>query len=138
MSEVAEQLQLAIALMVRQARAAHTPDGLTLSQISVLKRLDRDGVLTATELAKSERIRPQSVIATVNSLQAGGYVERTPHATDGRRLLIGLTDQGRDFVRKRQAAGHGRLSELMSERLTAEERRVVAAAVPLLRRLAEY
>ncbi|MGT2531699.1 MarR family winged helix-turn-helix transcriptional regulator [Streptomyces nojiriensis] len=81
-------------MLVRQIRAT-TGGGVSLSQMSVLKRLDRLGPSTATDLAQAEKIRPQSVIATVNSLQADGYVTRSPHPTDGRRLVIALTPEGR-------------------------------------------
>ncbi|MGO4458529.1 MarR family winged helix-turn-helix transcriptional regulator [Streptomyces sp. M-16] len=134
--DIAEELQLALGMLVRQIRAAAGGD-ISLSQMSVLKRLDRLGAATAADLARAERIRPQSVIATLNSLRAEGYVTRTPHPTDGRRLLVSLTDRGRALVRERREAGHGRIAELMAGRLTAEERRLLAEAVPLLRRLAE-
>ncbi|MER5811227.1 MarR family transcriptional regulator [Streptomyces sp. NPDC002033] len=134
--DTAEELQLALGMLVRQMRAA-TGGGISLSQMSVLKRLDRLGEATSADLARAEKIRPQSLIATVNSLRADGYVTRTPHPTDGRRLLVSLTDRGRALVRERREAGHGRLAELMAERLTPGERRLLAEAVPLLRRLAE-
>lgn len=135
--ETAEELHLAVSLLVRQMRAASASGEVTLSQTSVLKRLDREGPMTATDLAKAERIRPQSVIATVNALQAGGYVERAADPTDGRRRYIALTARGRDFLRDRKAAGHGRLAALMAERLTGPEQRTIAEAAALLRRLAE-
>ncbi|MET8752422.1 MarR family transcriptional regulator [Streptomyces sp. NPDC004667] len=134
--DIAEELQMAVGMLVRQVRAA-TGGGISLSQMSVLKRLDRLGSATAADLARAEKIRPQSLIATVNSLRAEGYVTRAPHPTDGRRLLVSLTDRGRALVRERREAGHGRIAELMAGRLTAEELRLLAEAVPLLRRLAE-
>ncbi|MFE2268344.1 MarR family winged helix-turn-helix transcriptional regulator [Streptomyces lavendulae] len=134
--DIAEELQLAVGMLVRQVRAS-AAGGVSLSQMSVLKRLDRGGSATAADLARAEKIRPQSVIATVNSLRAEGYVTRTPHPTDGRQLLVSLTDRGRALVRERHEAGHGRIAELISGRLTAEEQRLLAEAVPLLRRLAE-
>ncbi|MER5776328.1 MarR family transcriptional regulator [Streptomyces sp. NPDC002039] len=134
--DTAEELQLALGLLVRQMRAA-AGGGISLSQMSVLKRLDRLGPQTASELARAEKIRPQSVIATVNSLQAEGLVVRTPHPTDGRRLPISLTPEGRTLVSERREAGHGRLAELIAERLSPAEQRMVADVVPLLRRLAE-
>ncbi|MCX4524611.1 MULTISPECIES: MarR family winged helix-turn-helix transcriptional regulator [unclassified Streptomyces] len=134
--DTAEELQLALGMLVRQLRTA-ADGGVSLSQVSVLKRLDRLGPSTASELARAEKIRPQSVIATVNTLQAGGHVVRTPHPTDGRQLLISLTPGGRAFVRERREAGHGRIAELIAERLTPAEQRLLAEAVPLLRRLAE-
>ncbi|MFB6613911.1 MarR family winged helix-turn-helix transcriptional regulator [Streptomyces sp. NPDC085524] len=133
--DTAEELQLAIGMLVRQIRAV-TGGGVSLSQMSVLKRLDRLGPSTATDLAQAEKIRPQSVIATVNSLQAGGYVTRSPHPTDGRRLVIALTPEGRELVRERREAGQGRIAELIAERLNPAEQRLLAEAVPLLRRLA--
>ncbi|GLX36968.1 MarR family transcriptional regulator [Streptomyces roseochromogenus] len=134
--DIAEELQLAVGMLVRQVRAS-AAGGVSLSQMSVLKRLDRGESATAADLARAEKIRPQSVIATVNSLRAEGYVTRTPHPTDGRQLLVSLTDRGRALVRERREAGHGRIAELISGRLTAEEQRLLAEAVPLLRRLAE-
>ncbi|MFE5827743.1 MarR family winged helix-turn-helix transcriptional regulator [Streptomyces erythrochromogenes] len=135
--ETAEELQLTVSLLVRQMRTVSVSAGVTLSQTSVLKRLDREGPMTAADLARVEKIRAQSVIATVNVLQADGYVERTAHPTDRRRRLITLTNQGREFLRGRKVAGHDRLAELMAERLTETERRTVSEAVILLRRLAE-
>ncbi|MCX5072398.1 MarR family transcriptional regulator [Streptomyces sp. NBC_00513] len=134
--DTAEELQLALGMLVRQMRAA-AGGGISLSQMSVLKRLDRLGPCTASELARAEKIRPQSVIATVNSLQAEGLVVRTPHPTDGRRRPISLTPEGRALVSERREAGHGRLAELIVERLSPAEQRMVADVVPLLRRLAE-
>ncbi|MET9604950.1 MarR family transcriptional regulator [Streptomyces sp. NPDC006512] len=135
--ETAEELQLVVGLMVRHMRMASAGSGVTLSQVSVLKRLDRDGPRTVTDLARAEKIRPQSLNATVAALRAGGYVERTPHPTDGRRKVIAVTDRGRRLVARRQEAGRGRLADLMGRRLTPAEQRTVAEAVPLLRRLAE-
>ncbi|MEV7726413.1 MarR family transcriptional regulator [Streptomyces sp. NPDC087917] len=134
--DTAEELQLALGMLVRQMRAA-SQGGISLSQMSVLKRLDRLGPSTAAELARAEKIRPQSAIATVHSLLTEGYVLRTPHPTDGRRLLISLTERGRTLVRERREAGQGRIAELMAGRLSPEEQVRLAEAVPLLRRLAE-
>ncbi|MFD8632506.1 MarR family winged helix-turn-helix transcriptional regulator [Streptomyces sp. NPDC059533] len=134
--DIAEDLQLAIGMLVRQIRAT-TGGGVSLSQMSVLKRLDRLGPSTATDLAQAEKIRPQSVIATVNSLQADGYVTRSPHPTDGRRLVIALTPEGEALVRERREAGQGRIAELIAERLSPDEQHLLVEAVPLLRRLSE-
>ncbi|MEV6953823.1 MarR family transcriptional regulator [Streptomyces sp. NPDC051183] len=134
--DIAEELQHAIGMLVRQMRGA-TSGGVSLSQMSVLKRLDRTGPSTASDLARAEKIRPQSVIATVNALQADGYVTRIPHPTDGRRMFVTLTAEGQTLVDERRRAGHGRIAELIAERLTPAEQQLLAGAVPLLRRLAE-
>ncbi|MFF3013299.1 MarR family winged helix-turn-helix transcriptional regulator [Streptomyces sp. NPDC057939] len=135
--DTAEELQLVVSLMGRHLRMASAGSGVTLGQVSVLKRLDREGPRTITDLARAEKVRPQSLNATVGALQAGGYVERAAHPTDGRRKVIALTDRGRHAVAERQEAGRGRLADLMARRLAPAEQRTVAEAVPLLRRLAE-
>ncbi|MFJ7155548.1 MarR family winged helix-turn-helix transcriptional regulator [Streptomyces sp. NPDC101118] len=135
--ETAEELRIAVARLVRHLRAAASGSGVTLSQTSVLKRLDRAGPATSADLARAEAVRPQSLLATVGALEALGLVARTPHPTDGRRQLVGLTDAGRTWLRERHEAGRHRLAELIAERLDPEERRTLAEAVVLLRRLAE-
>ena len=40
-------------------------DGLTPSQTSVLSRLDKEGPASASALASAERVRPQSIAATL-------------------------------------------------------------------------
>ncbi|MFJ7209097.1 MarR family winged helix-turn-helix transcriptional regulator [Streptomyces sp. NPDC098789] len=134
--ETAEDLQLAVRMVVRQMRAA-TSEGLSLSQVAVLKQLDSRGPATAAELARVERIRPQSMIATVHALRAAGYVERSADPTDGRRQIIALTESGRDTVRERREAGYERLAELLAERLSEPERATLREAIGLLIRLAE-
>ncbi|MFI5866516.1 MarR family winged helix-turn-helix transcriptional regulator [Streptomyces sp. NPDC051546] len=137
LQQIAEELQLTVGLLVRRMRVASAEGGVTLSQSSVLKRLGRDGAHTATELARAERVRPQSVIATVNALQADGYVERTAHPTDGRRQLIALTGKGRTFLARREEAGHGLIVQRLADRLTPAQLDALVEALPALHRLAE-
>ncbi|MDJ0382722.1 MarR family transcriptional regulator [Streptomyces sp. G-G2] len=134
--ETAEELQLAVRMVVRQMRLAAS-EGMSLSQVAALKQLHRLGPASAAELARAERIRPQSMIATVNALRAAGYVERTPDPIDGRRQIIALTESGRETVRERGEAGYGRLAELLAERLTEAERETLREAIVLLKRLAD-
>ena len=47
------------------------------------------------ELARAERVQPPSMTRTVNCLQEDGYVERRPHETDGRQVVVSITESGR-------------------------------------------
>ncbi|MFI1972092.1 MarR family winged helix-turn-helix transcriptional regulator [Streptomyces cinnamoneus] len=135
--EVAEDLQQAVSSLVRQVRQASAPQGVTLSQVALLKRLDREGPHTVAELARAEKVRHQSMLATVNSAEAAGLVERSPHPTDGRQVLISLSSDGHTFLTERRQAGHDRLTSLLAERLTPDELQTVARTAALLKRLAE-
>lgn len=66
-------------------------------QLAVLARLE-DGPLPPGEIADLERVSAPSMTRTVNRLVDEGYAERTKHPTDGRIVLIGLTQAGRDLI----------------------------------------
>src|SRR5262245_51210293 len=67
-----------------------TAGDLTPSQASVLARLNRDGASSTTVLARAEGVRPQSMTATLSSLDERGLIERHPDPEDGRRQVITL------------------------------------------------
>ena len=56
---------------------------------------------------------------------------------DRRRILVELTEQGRQTLEDDRRHREGWLARAISEDLTAQERRVLEQAVALLRRLAE-
>ena len=62
------ELRALIGRLSRRLRQARTEDEITLSQISVLKRLEREGPATTGMLAVAERLRSQSMGATLASL----------------------------------------------------------------------
>jgi DNA-binding MarR family transcriptional regulator len=88
-------LTQSIGLLVRRVRAAGAGHGLSLAETAVLRRLEVDGPATTADLARAESVKPQSMGATVASLEEQALVERKPHATDGRQFHIHLTAKGR-------------------------------------------
>ncbi len=92
--DIAAALRVSIGLLVRRLRQAQPDGGVTLPETSALARLDRGGPATPSELARLERISPQSMGATIAALEARGLVERRPDPGDGRRAVISLTEAG--------------------------------------------
>jgi DNA-binding MarR family transcriptional regulator len=103
----------------------------------VLGRLDRSGPLTTADLAAAERMRPQSMGQTLGELEAQGLISRRPDEHDGRRKLVDLTDEGREVLADDRRRREGWLAEAIETELSAEEREVLAQALPLLARLNE-
>ena len=130
----ASELRIVLGQLIRRLRAEHT---FSISQGVVLARLDREGPQTTSALAAAERVRPQSMAQTVAELQAAGLVSRTPDPTDGRRVLIELTANGRETLGADRRRREGWLAEAMAAELTPEEQETLIRAVPLLRRLAQ-
>lgn len=133
---VAGALLVSIRLLVRQVRQAQVEGALRMPELAALARLDLGGAATASELAKREQIRPQSMGATLGGLQARGLVERRPDPADGRRVLLSLTDAGRAALRDRRDARTERVAAVLAG-FTRTELRQLMTAAPLIERLAQ-
>jgi DNA-binding MarR family transcriptional regulator len=134
-AELAAILRLASMRLARRLRLERGRDDLTLSQLAVLGSLDRQGPATPGELAEIERVRPPSMTRIVNSLEEAGLVVRRPHPTDGRQVIVELTEQAHGLVEDDRRRRNAWLA-LQLEGLTEHERDVLRAAAPLLDRLA--
>lgn len=133
---LAAALRVSVARLVRRLRSERDPDNeLSIGQLMVLGALFRTGGCSIGELAAIERVQPPSMTRTVNCLEELGYVVRRPHETDGRQVVVELSERGRatlDADRRRRDAW---LSQRLRE-LTPDERAVLRQAAPILERLA--
>jgi len=74
--------------------------GLRRHHYSLLATLDEAGPASQAELSRRSAIDRSDMVATVNELADGGYIERTPDPTDRRRNVITLTPTGRRLLAK--------------------------------------
>lgn len=133
----ADELTTLVARLTRLLRAASAEAELTPSQQSVMGRLEREGPATTAALARGELVRPQSMRMTLAALEERRLVARAPHATDGRQVVFSLTPEGGALLGSGRAARRGWLAEAIDTRLTPDEHRALAGALPLLHRLVE-
>lgn len=82
------------------------PFGLTFARYELLALLSfaRGGELPMSRASALLQVHPTSVTNAVDRLQDAGLVGRSPHPTDGRTTLVGLTVQGRSLVQRATAA----------------------------------
>ena len=73
----AGELRACLGPLVRRLRQVQVDGELTLSQVSVLVRLEREGPSTPGALAAVEQITPQSMGAILAALAQGGLVSRS-------------------------------------------------------------
>ena len=133
---LASELRLSVMRLRRRlANERHPDNELSLNQMAVLGALYRAGDLTVGELATRERVQPPSMTRTVNCLEQSGYVARRPHDTDGRQVLVALTESGRTTVLADRERRDAWLAMRLRD-LTPEERAVLRDAAPILERLA--
>ncbi len=73
-SALAAELRALLGKLKRRLREQADSVDLTPSQVSALLRLEREGPSTVSTLARGEGVRPQSMGATVATLEAAGLV----------------------------------------------------------------
>ena len=137
MHDIAAALRVSVGMLLRRLRQVRPDDELTLPESSALARLDRTGPATPGALAKVEQISPQSMGATLAALEARGLIERRPDPGDGRRVVLSVTEAGLELLRNKRGARTEQLAQALSAGFTAAELRQLAAAAPLLERLAQ-
>lgn len=131
----ARDTRVVLGRLRRRLRETYDRADLTASQTALLGRLDREGPRTASELAASEGVRPQSAAAWIAALEEQALVERRPDPDDGRRQIVSLSPAGVAFLRSSRAAGEQWLAAVLDERLSAAERGTVVEAMALLERV---
>jgi DNA-binding MarR family transcriptional regulator len=134
---LAAELRLGVMRLRRRLAGERHPDNeLSLNQMGVLGVLARRGAMTVGELAAAEKVQPPSMTRTVNCLEESGDVRKRPHETDGRQVVVELSEQGKDRVLADRARRDAWLAQRLRE-LTPEERAVLRQAAPILDRLAQ-
>jgi DNA-binding MarR family transcriptional regulator len=134
---LASELRLAVMRMRRRLASERHPDNeLSINQMSVLAILNRRGALTVGELAGAEKVQPPSMTRTVNCLVETGDVVKRPHESDGRQIVVEISEQGQARVAADRVRRDAWLARRLDE-LTPEDRRVLARAAALLESLAQ-
>lgn len=96
--------------LTRHLRGRRAPSTVSLTQLSALSSLMLEGAMTPGALAAKERVQPPSMTRVIASLSDLGLVDRTPHPTDGRQVIVSLSDAGRNLVSDEESAREAWLS----------------------------
>jgi DNA-binding MarR family transcriptional regulator len=112
----------------------HTPAQVSSSTVTTLDTLRAAGPMRISDLAQREAISQPGMTTLVNRLELAGVAERVPDPTDGRATLVRITREGRTLLADRIAARSQVLLARL-DRLGAEDRAALVAAVPAIERL---
>ena len=97
--------------------------------------LDEKGKMTPGALAAIERVRPQTIGQTLDSLDKRRWIKRAAHPEDRRQVFISLSPAGQKALSQgrklRQAWLVGELNKL-----NAGEQKTLIAAIDILDRIA--
>jgi DNA-binding MarR family transcriptional regulator len=134
----AVELTLAVKRLRSRLRAESTDsEPWTVSQLSTLARIVRNGPATASQLAQVEHVRPQSIAEIVAALKAGGLIAAKPDPNDGRKNVLRATAAGRRLVESVSATREAWLARAIETVVDQRRNTVLAETIALLNDLAE-
>ncbi|MFC1418978.1 MarR family winged helix-turn-helix transcriptional regulator [Streptacidiphilus cavernicola] len=133
----ASDVRVVFSRLRRRLRDTYDTEGLTPTQTSALSRLSKEGPRSASDLAAAERVRPQSMAATLAALEERALIQRRPDPDDGRRQLVSVSGTGQAFLEDKRRASEEWLARSLQERCTEAERQTLIEALALLERLAQ-
>jgi DNA-binding MarR family transcriptional regulator len=136
-SALALEMRTLIGRLKRKLRDQTGHDDFTSTQVAVVLRLEKGGPATASNLARAEAMRPQSMSAVIAPLEAAGLVSGASDPRDGRQTLLSLTPKCRDLLQKRRAAKQDWLTRTIQAKLSVHEQEQLAEALEILARLVE-
>jgi DNA-binding MarR family transcriptional regulator len=108
----------------------------SLTAVSVMSGLDKNGPQRITDLAMFEGVTHPSMTGLVSTLEKAGLVERRGNPADRRVTLVALTPAGARAVRIRRESGADAFERLI-EKLSPDEVALLAAAVPAIEHLCQ-
>ena len=132
---LAQDLRLAVMRLSRRLRNQRVDTSVTLTHLAALSTLKRHGPMSPGELAAHERVQPPSMTRVVVALEGMGLVTRTAHPTDGRQVIIGLTQAAEDLIAAEARAREAWLSSRLQE-LPAADRATLREAAVIIDKLA--
>ena len=134
---IARRIRRSVAQLARRLRAERPAHSISLSKLSVLGRLSRNGPLTATDLAEQERIQPQSLTRLLANLEQRALVARRQDQSDRRQVIIEITSKGSELLIEDARPQAAWLAQAMSTVLSPVEQELLRLAAQLMQRLTD-
>jgi DNA-binding MarR family transcriptional regulator len=133
---LASDLSLAVMRLARQLRFRRPDSSVSLSQLSALSTLAKEGAMTPGALALRERVRPPSMTRVIASLADLGFVARSAHPADGRQVLVSVSPSGAELIEAERKASQEWLQNRLSQ-FNADERQALLIAADLMSELVD-
>jgi DNA-binding MarR family transcriptional regulator len=138
---LATAMRISISRLARRLRVERLGLGgteMVLSdiQLAALAALDRHEAMSPGELADHEKVQPPSMTRVIAVLEERNLVQRAPHPTDRRQVILSVTPDGRALVNRVRRRREAWLAQRLQE-LTPEERAILQSAAPILEKLSQ-
>jgi DNA-binding MarR family transcriptional regulator len=137
LARLAGEVRTEVHRLAYHLRTPATRSGITPTRLAALAALARypDG-LRQGDFAELMNVSAPSMTRLVEIMSEAGWIERRRDPSDHRCLLLALSPVGVKTLDTLRDESAGQLSEELTD-LTPQERAALAAAVPVLRKLAD-
>lgn len=125
-------------LIKKLRRESATAQQLSLTERSTLGLLLQNGGLLPSELAAMEKITNQSMSQILNHLLEMGLIIRTNSETDKRKVMITLTDKGKQLILQIHNERDEWLAKAITETCTAEEQEIIKKVILPLTKVVDF
>jgi len=138
-NQLASDLRTVVTRLMKKLRKQSTTAGeLSLTERSTIGLLDQYKELLPNELAAMEKITTQSMSQILGHLLELGLITRTPSQIDKRKVIISLSDEGRNVLYRVRSERDEWLSKALAETCTAEEQQLLIKALVPLTKLVDH
>lgn len=135
-AELASVLRPSLLRLTRMIRNQRVDMSVTLTQLSAINTLHKQGPMSAGELATCERVQPPSMTKVLAHLEERGLIRREAHPGDRRQAIMSITPDGIALLDSERRSRDEWLTQRLAQ-LTPDERAAIRNVVPVLDKLAE-
>ncbi|WP_203309696.1 MarR family winged helix-turn-helix transcriptional regulator [Sphingomonas beigongshangi] len=134
-AELAEALRQSVSAFVRTVRQRTCT--VKSAQSETLDLLERLGSMNVAALADRRGVTHQTMRLVVAGLEAEGSVRQRADPADRRSRLVSITSEGQRILARARENRAAYIADAIRGMLSAEERRQLQAAIPILDRLSD-
>ncbi|MDM9383953.1 MarR family transcriptional regulator [Chlorogloeopsis sp. ULAP01] len=137
--ECAARVMDTIPLLMRFIRAdmrTHSADSLSIPQLRSLAFLKRNPGASLSEVAEHLGVTCATASTTIERLVQRNLVQRTDHPQERRRVVLNLTQQGKQLLEESQDKTRAHIANIL-ENLTPEQVSQIEEGLTLLKNVFE-
>ncbi|MFF2499866.1 MarR family winged helix-turn-helix transcriptional regulator [Peribacillus sp. NPDC058075] len=119
-----------------QLRYKHQ-EKITHQSIRILQVIQKENDVGIKEIAKTIHVSHNTASEHIKRLLEKKYVIKTRSIKDERKVVLKLTDLGGDVLHRHSSLDEEKLKQLLFEKMSNEERKLILEAFTLLKERAE-
>lgn len=137
--ECAARVMETIPLLMRFIRAdmrTHSAECLSIPQLRSLAFLKRNPGASLSEVAEHLGVTCATASTTIERLVQRNLVQRTDHPQERRRVVLNLTEEGKQLLEQSQQKTRAHIAEILKD-LTPEQESQIEEGLTLLKNVFE-